>query len=737
MVTSFFLNLHLHIMAPNLTVFKYIPHNLSIVQITQGEEMFEKLGHAVVRRRKSVLALFIVALIGLGSLAGLAVPRLSGGGYSNPNSDSAKAVNYLINTFKVRDPAVILEVRSQTSIDDPAVIATATELEKSVSSEKGVLRTLSYWSAGGAPTLASKDHKAAYLFVYSPENDIQNTKPLGKLMASKYDGNYKDLRIYVNGFAAFNSALSDKISKDLAVAEGISVPLIFLLLIFVFGGLIASATPLIVGVSAIIGALAIIYLVSLATGVSIFALNLITGMGLGLGIDYALLMVNRFREEIHHGKDVESAIVNTVKTAGKTVFYSGITVIITLAALTFFPLMFLKSFGYAGMAVVATAILAALIPFPAILALIGTRIDKFVVRKSAITPKADGRWAQTARFVMRRPIAVVLVSLIALATIASPIRNIVFSQADARVMPASSPLAIANAKAIEDFPGQEGNPIEFIIPNAVGIDSALAAYEAKIAVLPGIVRVGPEQRVGNSVRFSAVHSMNPRTNEAESLIKKARAIPAPKGTLIGGVAADYTDTQDGIGKTLPWAFGWIALGVLILLFLFTGSIILPIKAVILNVISLAAMMGALTWIFIDGHMTWLVGSFTNTHTIDTSMVILISVVTFGLSMDYEVFLLSRIKEEHESGLGNEDAVATGLQRSARIITAAALLLAIAFAAFITSGVTNIKTLGFGVAFAVILDATVVRGLLVPALMRLFGERNWWAPRWMKRFSISH
>ena len=699
--------------------------------------MFEKLGHLLVRRRKSVLALFIVALIGLGVLAGLAIPRLSGGGYSNPNSDSAKASKYLTNVFHVKDPAVILEVKSSTSINDPAVAASAAALEKSIAGEKGVLKTLSYWSAGGAPTLASKDQKAAYLFVYSTENDPTNAKPLGKLIAAKYDGSFQGLRIYVNGIAAFNSALSEKISKDLALAEGISVPLIFLLLLFVFGALIASATPLIVGVSAIIGSLAIIYLVSLATGVSIFALNLITGMGLGLGIDYALLMVNRFREELHHGKDVESAIVNTVKSAGKTVFFSGLTVMITLASLTFFPLMFLKSFGYAGMAVVAMAVLAALIPFPAILALIGHRIDKFVVRKSAITPKADGRWAQTARFVMRRPVAVVVLTLTALTVIASPIRNIVFSQADQRVMPSSAPIAVAAAMANHDFPGQEGNPIELVIPNGAAKSVEIEHFESFVSALPGIVRVTSPEVVGSTVRFTAIHSMSPRTNEAEVLIKRIRALSAPAGLLVGGVAADYTDTQSGIAQTLPWALGWIALGVLILLFLFTGSIILPIKAVVLNVLSLTAMMGSLSWIFIGGHMRWLVGSFTNTHTIDTSMIILISVVTFGLSMDYELFLLSRIKEEHDAGMQNEDAVATGLQRSARIITAAAILLAIAFAAFLTSGVTNIKTLGFSVAFAVLLDATIVRGLLVPALMRLFGERNWWAPQWMKRFSIDH
>jgi len=699
--------------------------------------MFEKLGHLVVRRRKSVLALFIIVLIAFGAMAGLAIPRLSGGGYSNPGSDAAKASTYLTNTFHFKDPAIVIEVKSTSSVQDPAVVASATTLEKEIGSEKGVAKTISFWSAGAAPTLVSKDGKAAYLFVYSTAVDPLQAKSLAKVIESKYSGNYKNLDIYVGGLATFNSAINEKISKDLALAETISIPLTFLLLLFVFGGLISSATPMIVGLSAIVGSLAVIYLISLFTGVSIFALNLITGMGLGLGIDYALLMVNRFREELHAGKSIEDSIVNTVRTAGKTVFYSGITVIITLASLTFFPLMFLKSFGYAGISVVAMAIFAALVPFPAILALIGSRIDKYIVRKSAITPKSDGRWAQTARFVMRRPIAVVVLSLTVLAVIASPVRNIVFSQADARVLPPSSKTAIASAMAIADFPGQSGNPVQFIIPNGTSQQSAITALEAKVATVPGIVRINPEEIVGTTVRFSAVHSMSPRSNEAQAMIQAIRKLPAPTGTLVGGVAADYTDTQGGIAKTLPWALGWIAIGVLILLFMFTGSVILPIKAILLNVLSLGAMMGALTWIFIDGHLGWLVGSFTNTHTLDTSMVILISVVTFGLSMDYEVFLLSRIKEEHEAGMKNIDAVATGLQRSARIITAAALLLAIVFAAFITSGVTNIKTLGFGVAFAIILDATLIRGLLVPALMRLFGERNWWAPKALKRFTISH
>ncbi|CAB5142110.1 unannotated protein [freshwater metagenome] len=511
----------------------------------------------------------------------------------------------------------------------------------------------------------------------------------------------------------------------------------FILLAFVFGGLVASAMPLVVGVSAILGSFLIMYLLTLFTGVSIFALNLITGLGLGLGIDYSLLIVNRFREELHAGKSVEDSIVNTVATAGKTVFYSGLTVVLTLMSLVMFPQMFLKSFGYAGVTVVIMAVLGALVALPALLAMLGNKIDNVVVRKSAIAPKEDGRWADTARFVMRKPISVVVLSLIILTVLAAPIKNIVFSQVDSQVLPANNSAAIAARVIIERFPGQEGNPIEIIVPKGAFMGTQINQYTTEISQLPGIIRIGDSQVAGDDVRVTAIHAMGPRTPEAEKLINDLRAIRAPEGTLIGGVAADYADTQHGTAKTLPWALLWIAIGVMILLFVFTGSIILPIKAVLLNILSLAATLGAVTWIFIDGHLKWLVGDFTVTGSLDTGSVILIAVVTFGLSMDYEVFLLSRIKEEHEAGKSNIESVATGLQRSARIITAAAGLLAIVFASFMLSGVTSIKMLGFGVAFAILLDASLVRALLVPALMRLFGERNWWAPKSLKRFTISH
>ena len=699
--------------------------------------MFEKLGSLIVNRKRLIFSLFIVAIFSSGAIGTSVFGKLDSGGYNDPKSDSAKAFEYLTDVFKVRDPAVVLVVETTQGVNDPAVVATAAKLETSIKGEPGVGSTLSYWSAGGAPTLKSSDSNSAFLFIYSEDIEWNNVQSLGKRIQEKYDGRFENLAVYASGTGVFAHAINTKIADDLKLSEAISIPLTFILLVFVFGGLVASAMPLLVGVSAILGSLLVIYLLTLFTGVSVFALNLITGLGLGLGIDYSLLVVNRFREELHAGKTVDEAIKKTVATAGKTVFYSGLTVVITLAALMLFPLMYLKSFGYAGVTVVVMAVLGALIALPALLAILGKRIDKAVVRKGALTPKEDGRWAQTARFVMRKPVPVVVLSLVILTVLAAPIKNIVFSQVDSRVLPASNPAAYAAQLITERFPGQEGNPIEVIIPGGTSKIEQIKNYTQEIAKVAGVVRVGEPQILGNDVRVIAVHDMGPRTPAAEALIKEIRLIPSPDQTLIGGVAADYADTQIGIAKTMPWALTWIAIGVLVLLFVFTGSLILPIKAVILNILSLAATLGVITWIFVDGNLKWLVGDFTTTGSVDTGSIILVAVVAFGLSMDYELFLLSRIKEEHDAGRSNIESVATGLQRSARIITAAAGLLAIVFASFVLSGVTSIKMLGFGVAFAIILDATLVRALLVPALMRLFGERNWWAPKSLKRFTIDH
>jgi len=701
--------------------------------------MFEKLGRFTVKRSKLVLLVFVITMVIAGGIGFTVLGKLDSGGYSDPNSESTKVWNYFKDNLNVRDAGVILVVDGQgKSVNDPKVVSDALALENEIQKVAGVSKTHSYWSGGNPPTFKSKDGNAAYLMIYTKSDDFKDVSKLGKEIQDKFHGNYKNLRVYATGPGVITSAINHRISKDLAIAESISIPLTFILLVFVFGALVASAMPLFVGLFAILGAFFLLLLITKVATVSVFALNLVTGMGLGLGIDYSLLMVNRFREEIHHGKEISEAVVTTVKTAGKTVFYSGLTVAVTLASMMLFPQSFLKSFGYAGVSVVLIAIISAIVPLPALMMLLGHRIDKFVVRKSGITPKADGRWAQTARMVMRRPVSVVVLSLLILGAIAAPIRNVVFSQLDARVLPKNDKAAIAYHELSNRFPGQESSPIEILIPNGVKTVSQveLKQYIDSISRVKGIVRVYPTN-IGNDIRIQAIQSMGSRTLEARNMIHELRNITRPEGALIGGLAADFTDSQDGTARALPWAFGWIALSVLILIFIFTGSVILPIKAVLLNILSLASTLGALTYIFIDGHLKWLVGDFTVTRTIDTGTTILIAVVIFGLSMDYELFLLSRIKEEHFAGHNNIESVAVGLQRSARIITAAALLLAAVFAAFMTSGVTAIKMIGFGTAFAVLLDATIVRALLVPALMRLFGEFNWWGPKFLKKYTLDH
>ncbi|MFM7350684.1 MAG: MMPL family transporter [Actinomycetota bacterium] len=700
--------------------------------------MFERLGHSIARRSKAIFLLAITAVLVFGTLGTQVFSRFDSGGYSDPNSDSAKVWEYLEDTFGVKDPAVVIALESSAgSVDAEATVTAATALESELRAEPSAENVLSYWSAGRNPAFKSTDGTAAYIFIYLKSEDFTEIDSLGGYYQDKYEGEYQDQRIRVSGGAVFANAINGRIQDDLKLSEAISIPITFILLVLVFGALVASAMPLIIGVTAILGTFFGLYLLTLITDVSIFALNLTTGLGLGLGIDYALLIVNRFREELRRGISREDAIVNTMRSAGKTVFYSGLTVVLTLVSLTFFPMNFLKSMGYAGAIVVALAVVGALIPLPALLMMLGEKVNKGVVRKKGLNPKEDGGWARLSRFVMRRPVPVVAFSLLLLGLMIAPLTNVKFSQVDSSVLPASDPAYQASAFIQEKFPGEESNPIEIVFPAGASNVEAISAYATRIGQVTDIVRVGTPEVKGEAARLVAIHSMAPRTPAAQALINEIRAIESPLEVLVGGVAADYADTQDAIADMLPWVLLWITITVLILLFLFTGSVLLPIKAIVLNFLSLAATMGVLTWVFIDGNLNFLTGDFINTGALDTSTLVLVAVVAFGLSMDYEVFLLSRIKEEHDAGRSNIESVALGLQKSARIITAAAMILAVVFAAFVISGVTSIKTMGFGIAFAILLDATLVRAFLVPGLMRLFGDWNWWAPKALQRFKINH
>ena len=707
--------------------------------------MFEILGHAVVRRRRLTLVLFVVGLVVAGVLGSGVFTRLQAAGFDDPGSDSTTVATQLKDHFGVTDAAAVLAVETPTGVDAPQDAAAATALVGRVAAQPGVTQVVSYWTSGRPASLKGNDGRTGEVLVFSDRTGDDLTT-LATGLRDTFGGRQAGLTVQLGGGPLINEAITKRITADLARAESIAIPLTTVLLIVVFGSLVAAGLPFLVAAGSVLGTFLVLFLITLTSDVSVFALNLVTGLGLGLGIDYALLVVNRFREELAVHGDVETAVVRTVATAGRTVFVSGLTVAVTLGALLVFPQYFLRSFGYAGIGVTLLAMLSALVALPAVLALLGRNVNRWQVARGDLTPRDSGVWSQVARRVMRSPWPVIVVVLGVLFLIAAPARNAVFGQVDDRALPADTPVAVASAVLRDRFPGREASPVEVLVRGGAGDAAGLAAYARALSRVPDVVRVvtptdvvvGGARVAANpapagytkdgDARLAVIADVSPRSPQGQALIDDVRAVPAPASTLVGGVAAQYTDSQNGITSKLPLVLAWIAVTTLVVLFLFTGSVVLPVKAVLLNVVSLGATLGALVWVFQEGHLSGLMGGFTVTGALDTSMIVLISITAFALSMDYEVFLLSRIKEEHDAGRDTTEAVALGLQRSGRIITAAAALLAIVFVAFISSGVTNIKQLGLGVAFAIVLDATVVRGLLVPALMRTFGSANWWAPR---------
>jgi len=708
-----------------------------------------RLAQFVVRRNRAVMVGFI-GLVALSSIWGFqSFGLLKGGGYDDPSSDSAAVSKILESKFKEESPEVVIIADFDQAANDPISLKQADELDSALESTEGVKKVKSYFTLGTPPSLLSEDGKATYFFVYLDEEASQTE--LAKQITQEFGANWNGgPDIYVAGYAAVTSSINSAIEGDLARAETIAVPLTIILLLFVFGSLIAAGLPLLIGGLSIIGSFFFIWLTAQFTDTSIFALNLITGLGLGLGIDYALLMVNRFREERARDVAVRQAVINTVTTAGRTVLFSGLTVAIVLSSLAFFPQYFLQSFAIGGVVVVLLAVAAALLVLPAELTRLGDRVNKFKIFKSADKPKQSAGWAKVARFVMKRPVAVLLVTTIGLGSLVGLANGVEFGQVDDRILQQTDKVVVASNVIRERFNSREGSPVEIIMIG--GSQDDVTDYALELSRLDGILRVQSTSGIaidgqlddgyaarfasyksGDHQRITAIHDIESRSPQGIKLTSEIRKIVSDgHQILVGGSAAIYSDSQAGIERQLPLVAGWIIAWTLILLFLFTGSVLLPIKAVILNIMSLGATLGFITWVFMGGHLKWLIGDFFVTGTIDTSSVVLIAVVAFGLSMDYELFLLSRIKEQHLAGLNTTDSVAQGLQKSGRIITAAALVLAVSFVAFVSSGVTIMKMLGLGIAFAILLDATVVRALLVPALMRLFGEANWWAPKWLRK-----
>lgn len=724
------------------------------------------LSNFVIARSK--LSLFgFIGLILLSLIGGVqAFGNLSGGGSNDPGSDSAKVANILVEDFDLNDSEVVLIADMGRSVDDPESAKIAGLVTRALERVEGVDSVSSYYSLGSPSTLRSTDGKATYFFVeLNPEASMTE---VSGVIQDEFTGDNYGATLYVVGVGAVTSEINHTIESDLIKAESIALPLVMLLMVFVFGSVVAAGLPLMIAVLTILGSFFFIWLSSLITETSTFSVNLVTGLGLGLGIDYALLMVNRYREQRQQKQEVSKAVEVTLLTAGRTVFFSGLTVALVMVALNFFPQTFLKSFAMAGLVSVSLAVAAALIALPALLNLLGDRLEKWPLFKHRPT-KDVGFWSKLAVFVMKRPLAIILVSVIALGSLAGLGTNIKLGLVDDRILPPDNRVVVATDQIRERFSGREGSPVEIMVKSSN--EEQITSFATKLSNQEDIVRVQTSEGVFTRIempdgslsdgmlvpgtetlftsykgdtwtRMVVIADVEPRSPAGEVMTLSLREQPNNfSEILIGGSAASYTDSLLGITNNLPWAALWIVMTTLILLFLFTGSLLLPIKAVILNFLSLFATLGFLVWVFMDGNLKWLLGDFATPGTIDSSSIVLVAVIAFGLSMDYELFLLSRIKEQHDLGLNTTDSVALGLQRSGRIITTAALVLAFSFAAFATSGVSIMKMLGLGIAFAVLLDATVIRALLVPALMRLFGNANWYAPKWMlwvqKKVGLEH
>ncbi len=710
----------------------------------------KRLAKLVTTRSKTVLYGFI-ALIALSTIFGIqSFGALKGGGYEDPTSDSARVTTLLSTEFKIDQPELVAILDFGRSADDPLSQTVATAFTDRLNEYSAVDEVSSYYTNGRAASLKSIDGTAVYFFVNL--DDKVNQAKVATEMQDEFGGGFNEASVYLAGMVAVTSELNAMISSDLALAETIALPIMLVLMIFVFGSLVAAGLPLMVGALSIVGSFFFVWVATLFTDTSVFSANLITGLGLGLGIDYALLMVNRFREERQAGSNVSEAVEKMVLTAGRTVLFSGMTVAIVLGSMAIFPQYFLKSMAYAGVAVVGLSLASALFALPAALNLLGDRVNKFTLYKGALKHQDEGIWADIARSVMQKPIRVLLVSVLALGSLVALGNGVQFGQVDDRILPRDNRVVAASNIIRERFEGREANPVELLAKGAsddqvveyakaLSADASIKSVRTSEGYFENGEQIAPanpfdptKYAAGDYRRIVAIHDVESRGTSGLELTDRLRAIDTAgiDQVLIGGGAAVYTDSQKGIEHNLPTVLLWIVLSTLVLLFLFTGSFILPIKAVLLNFLSLGATIGFLSWVFIGGHLQFLLGDFQVTGTIDTSSLVLIAVITFGLSMDYELFLLSRIKEQHDAGLSTTESVAMGLQKSGRIITAAALVLAVSFFAFVTSGVSVMKMMGLGIAFAVLLDATIIRALLVPALMRLFGNLNWWAPKWAKK-----
>jgi RND superfamily putative drug exporter len=700
--------------------------------------MFEAWGRALYTRRRLTLGLALV-LVAFAAVWGTGVfgKLSSGDSFTPPASQSQREADQASQVFGRNDADVVVLYRSATrTVGDPAYRQAVTAALAGLP-RADVARVSTYWSTG-SPRLVSTDRHATYAVLQLTGADDaarQDSYKAIKAELTPASLASSGVTARVGGTVPMGVAINSEVTANIAKAELFSMPVLLILLLVIFGSLAAAALPVAIGGVAILGSFTVLRLLTMATTVSAYSVNITTILGLGLGIDYGLFMVTRFREELHRQPTVEQAVARMVATAGRTVAVSGITVAVALTSLMLFPENFLRSMGYGGVATVAVDMLAALTVLPALLAVLGPRVNALRIRRSVNRPvreETSGAWYRLAHSVMRRPAVYATVIVIGLLALGAPFLRISWGGTDARTLPAASTVRHVSEALDRQFPVNSTDPIEALVTGARA-PAQLTAYLHRIDAIPGVTGAQVTGIKGNVARIDVGYQPAPVSSAARHIVTQIRALPAPAGAtvLVGGTTAGLVDELASLGATLPWMALLTGVSTFVLLFLAFGSVVLPVKAIVMNVLSLSATFGVVVWIFQWGHLSGLL-QFTPTGSIDPTMPILMLAVIFGLSMDYEVFLLSRIRERYDQTGDNTAAVASGLQRTGGLITSLALLLIIVVGAFSASGITFIKLMGVGMIVALLVDATIIRVLLVPATMRLLGRANWWAPRPLRR-----
>ena len=732
--------------------------------------MLRRIAHLAIKAPWQIIAAAVV--VAAAAIFGISVgQRLSASGFQDPTSESSKATQLLTEKFGQGDVQMLITVTAPSEISSGPARSVGLGIVDQLKRSPHVADVTSAWTAppDAATELVSRDGKSALIVagITGGENEAQKyAKALSDQVAHDGDG----VTVRSGGVAMVNVQITEQSQRDLLVMESIAIPFSFLVLVWVFGGLLAAALPVAVGAMAIVGSMAVLRLITFGTDVSIFALNLTTAMGLALGIDYTLLIISRFRDEVGGGADRDVALVRTMATAGRTVLFSATTVALSMAAMVLFPMHFLKSFAYAGVATVALGAAAAVVVTPALIVVLGDRLDSLDLRRLARhvlnrpepvrRPIEEQFWYRSSKFVMRRALPIGLAVIALLLVLGAPFLGVRWGFPDDRVLPKSASAHQVGDQLRNDFVNDSANAVTVVIPNADGLAPPdLERYAADLSRVPDVsavsaptgtfvdgARVGPPSAASGVAEGSAFLTVGSTaalfSDSSEAQLDRLHDVPGPAGRTVEmtGTAQINHDSVEAITSRLPLVLGWIAVITFVLLFLLTGSVVLPLKALALNVLSLTAAFGALVWIFQDGHLGAL--GTTSTGTLVANVAVLLFCIAFGLSMDYEVFLISRIREywlasgaagpatfdTARTHADNSESVALGVARTGRVVTAAALIMSISFAALIAAQVQVMRLFGVGLTVAVLVDATLVRMVLVPAFMQVLGRWNWWAPK---------